>query len=127
MLTKTTKNRFAYKLDKLFWWIITLFPIFAYLLFLITASLNQVTSEITFAIFLNERLGIFQSMNSTVSIPFYQIFGPNGIIPMFSKNSGLIQLFAYFVSVEIVHVLFDILVFIPRLAHKWISKAVQDD
>lgn len=127
MLGKTTKNRFGYKLDKLFWWIVTLFPIFAYLFFLITASLNQVTSEITFAIFLNERLGIFQSMNSTISIPFYRIFGPNGIIPMFSNNSGLIQLFSYFVSVEVLHVLFDIIVFIPRLAHKWISKAVQDD
>lgn len=127
MLSKTTKNRFGYKLDKLFWWIVILFPIFAYLLFLITASLNQVTSEITFAVFLNERLGIFQSMNSTISIPFYRIFGPDGIIPMFSNNSGLIQLFAYFVSVEVVHVFFDIIVFIPRLAHKWISKAVQDD
>lgn len=127
MLTKTTKNRFCYKLDKIFWWIITLFPIFAYLLFLITASLNEGVSGTTFAIFMNERLGIFYSMNSTVSEPFYRIFGPNGIIPMFSENSGLCQLFSYFVSVEIVHVLFDILVFIPRLAHKWISKAVQDD
>ena len=126
MLSKTTKNRFGYKLDKLFWWIVALFPIFAYLFFLITASLTQFTSQITFADFLNEHLGIYQSMNSTVSMPIYQIFGPNGIIPMFSGNSGLVQLFAYFVSVEIIHVLFDILVFIPRLAHKWISKAVQD-
>ena len=127
MLTKTTKNRFSYKLDKLFWWIVTLFPIFAYLFFLITASLNEVSADVTFSDFLNQRLGIFFSMNTTVSNAFYEVFGPKGILPMFSSNSGLIQLFSYFVSIEIVHVLFDILVFIPRLAHKWISKAVQDD
>ena len=34
---------------------------------------------------------------------------------------------SYCVNIEIVHVLFDVLVFIPRLTHKWVRKAVQDE
>lgn len=56
------------------------------------------------------------------------IFGENGAFPLFdSYNQSIVYYLSYCVNIEIVHVLFDVLVFIPRLAHKWIGKAVQDE
>ena len=56
------------------------------------------------------------------------IFGENGAFPLFdSYNQSIVYYLSYCVNIEIVHVLFDVLVFIPRLAHKWVGKAVQDE
>ena len=57
-----------------------------------------------------------------------KIFGAAGFFPLFASSSdGILRLLTYFCTIEVIHVYFDVIVFIPRLAHKWISKAVQDD
>ena len=125
MLSKTTKNRFSYKLDKLFWFIVAFAPLFCYLLYVPAKSTSG--EPISVALFLLDNFlsGVEFSANPVWSA-FYQIFSKNGVFPLFGSE-GALYLFFWFVSVELIHLFFDVIVFIPRLAHKWISKAVQDD
>ena len=61
---------------------------------------------------------------SAISQAFIGVFGYDGIFPFFVENSGVLYYFVYFVYVQILHVLVDVLVFIPRFAHKILDKAV---
>lgn len=126
MRTKKMSNtRFAYKVDKIFWFFISFAPLIFYALYLVS-HFNQ-SEYFSFYVFLSNYLGLFFSSNSVFSSIFSSILGPSGIFPVFSTQSGWLVFFSYLATVEVVHVLFDVMVFIPRLAHKWISKAVQDD
>ena len=124
-MKKTGNTRFAYRLDKLFWFFVSLAPLIFYALYLVS---NAEQSEyFSFYVFLSNYLGLFFSSNSLFSSMYLSIFGPSGFFPLFSAQSGWLVFFSYLATVEIVHLLFDVAIFIPRLAHKWISKAVQDD
>lgn len=126
MLSKTTKNRFGYKLDKIFWFFFTLFPLFCYLLFGIK-SFGEGSTVPTMVSFFQNTLGFFFSVDNIIMQTFMRIFGTGGIFPLFQSSNIILYCVVYFVNVEVLHVMFDVMVFIPRLAHKWISKAVQDD
>lgn len=128
MLSKTTKNRFAYKLDKIFWFLIAITPFLGYFL---CAAFNglAVSNESALTLsnfFVTYVLGGSSFSSNIVWTTLYNMFGPTGVFPVFSNELGL-YVFNWFIWVEIFHLFFDVIVFIPRLAHKWISKAVQDD
>lgn len=125
MMRRQSESRFGRKLDKIFWFFISFAPLIFYALYLI--SHFEQSEYFSFYVFLSNYLGLFFSSNNTLSSIFSSILGPSGIFPVFSAQSGWLVLFSYLATVEVVHALFDVVVFIPRLAHKWISKAVQDD
>ena len=126
MRTKTISNtRFAYKVDKIFWFFVSFAPLIFYALYLV--SHFKQSEYFSFYVFLSNYLGLFFSSNSVFSSLFSTIFGSSGIFPLFSAQSGWLVFFSYLATIEVVHVLFDVMIFIPRLAHKWISKAVQND
>lgn len=105
------KQRFAWRLDKIFWFICLIMPILAYFV----ANFHALESA-NFLEYLNTWrfayvADIFDSVLSKVG---FGTFPLNGFL-------------SYCVGVEIVHCFFDVCVFIPRLAHKWVGKAVQDD
>lgn len=122
---KMSNTRFGSKLDKIFWFFIAFAPLIFYALYLVSHSGQS--EYFSFYVFLSNYLGLFFSSNNVLSSIFSSILGPSGVFPVFSAQSGWLVLFSYLATVEIVHALFDVVVFIPRLAHKWISKAVQDD
>ena len=128
MLSKTTKNRFSYKFDKLFWWIVALLPVLCYILYVGFGDVKTSTGSLYtlpdfFVTFILNGYGFGDNIVWTT---LYRIFGSSGVFPVFTSDSS-IYIFNWFIWVELFHVFFDIIVFIPRLAHKWISKAVQDD
>lgn len=125
IMKKANNTRFAFKLDKIFWFFISLAPLVFYALYLV--SHFKQSEYFSFYVFLSNYLGLFFSSNSVFSSMFSSIFGSSGIFPIFSAQSGWLVFFSYLATVEIVHVLFDVMIFIPRLAHRWISKAVQND
>jgi len=50
------------------------------------------------------------------------LFGVGGILPLFSADNSLALLYStWFVSVFIVHLCVDFILFIPRLAHKYLN------
>lgn len=130
MLTKTTKNRFAYKLDKIFWFFLSFLPVFSWLLY--NLSFGQTAGE-NFKDFERYLIDIFGIGNipaiNIVYKALSQIFSyTKSIMPeMAFLSNSMTQLFTWMIMIEILHIFFDVIVFIPRLAHKWISKAVQDD
>lgn len=128
MRMKKTTSRFAFKLDKIFWFVISLFPLFSWLIYLFSFS-GYAASPLTFYVWLEQNFAFMgQISNSAIYSTLYQIFSitsVDSLFPVFSTS--LMAFFTYLITVEIVHVIYDVIVFIPRLAHKWISKAVQDD
>jgi hypothetical protein len=126
---KTVGNtRFSYKLDKIFWFIISFFPLFSWLIYLFSFS-GYNESPLTFFAWIEQNFGFLgQITNSVIYSTFYQIFSITSVNSLFPVlSTSLMAFFTYLITVEIVHVIYDVIVFIPRLAHKWISKAVQDD
>lgn len=129
MRTKKISNtRFSYKLDRIFWFIISLLPVLSWLFYLfgyVHFSTNSSTGVVYFFNWLQSNFLIVDFASN----PFYsvlsQIFSSGGVFPLLDAN--VLSLFVWFLTVEVIHVCFDVMAFIPRLAHKWISKAVQDD
>lgn len=128
MRTKKTTSRFAFKLDKIFWFVLSFFPLFSWLIYLFSFS-SYTASPLTFFAWLDQNFGFMgQIQNSVIYSTLYQIFSITSVDSLFPVlSTSLIAFFTYLVTIEIVHVVYDVIIFIPRLAHKWISKAVQDD
>jgi hypothetical protein len=128
MRTTKTTSRFAFKLDKIFWFVVSFFPLFSWLIYLFSFS-SYTTSPLTFFAWIEQNFGFMgQVQQSVIYSTLYQIFSITSVDSLFpALSTSLIAFFTYLVTVEIVHVVYDVIVFIPRLAHKWISKAVQND
>lgn len=126
MRTKKVSNtRFAYKLDKIFWFLISFLPLIIY----ISAYLFfQTSTPTSFSSFMTTVWGILPDQKNPVYYVLFNLFSQAGIFPLVSEvGVGFFYFLSYLINVEILHVFFDVIVFIPRLAHKWVSKAVQDD
>lgn len=54
------------------------------------------------------------------------IFGTGGIMPMFDNDTPFI-IFAWFIGVYLLHLLVDFILFIPRIAHKWMKDCTGGD
>lgn len=128
MRTKKTTSRFAFKLEKIFWFVISLLPLFSWLIYLFSFS-SYTQSPLTFYAWLEQNFALMGAIsNSAIYSTLYQIFSITSVTSLFpALSTSLLAFFTYLVTIEIVHVIYDVIVFIPRLAHKWISKAVQND
>lgn len=102
----------------IFWYLLYLLPIICYLLYMI-AEPGTGTNIVSITSFI-EQLGINISNNNLVFTTLNEIFGTNGILPFFNDNT-LIFIFTYYIEVVIMHLLVDMILFIPKLAHKWLS------
>lgn len=54
------------------------------------------------------------------------IFGKGGVMPMFDNDTPFI-IFAWFIGVYLLHLLVDFILFIPRIAHKWMKDCTGGD
>ena len=127
MRTKRTSSRFAFKLDKIFWFLIAFLPIILYTVYLFA---NRSGTLLGFEKFLQTLFNYDYPTGLSANPIFKVLFA----LFSFSDTSAfavlpysLLYLLTYMASIEVIHVCFDVIVFIPRLAHKWISKAVQND
>lgn len=129
MLNKTTKNRFAYRLDKIFWFVIQTLPLFSWFIYCFSVTRGSENSFWGFDRFLIEVFGIGNFDGNVVYQALSKVFQYSvSIVPQISfLSKSLTALFSWFIMIEVLHVCFDVIVFIPRLAHKWISKAVLND
>ena len=127
MRTKRNTNRFAFKLDKIFWFLLTFLPVILYAVYLFA---NRSSTFLTFDKFLQTVFN-YDYPTGLSNNPIHKVlsslfsFSDTSVFPFLPFS--LLYIFTYMASVEVVHVCFDVIVFIPRLAHKWISKAVQND
>ena len=101
--------------DRILWSLIMLFPLIAYCLYLVsdkgTSDMLGIVEYYTDIIPLNMAGTIFETLH-TLFVEY---------MPFFSSMSWVCLIFTWFVFVEFVHIVVDILVFIPRMCHYWIS------
>ena len=98
--------------EHIMWGLIVILPLIVWVI-----SQNNGTN--TFVGVMSE-FGI--STDNVVYSSMSDLFGSSGVLHFFNVDSTLLLYFTYFIIVEILHVIIDILLFIPRLSHKWINQ-----
>lgn len=110
------KKTLNYTLDKILWFIIYIFPLLGYLLslFNLTEFATVVNSSAT--VFFNEVLGLF-------NLPFietiFEWFNANmSDYLVFPVNSWICSYISYFFTMQFLHIILDIILFM----FKWLQK-----
>lgn len=116
MRKKTMNNLF----DNIMWYLIYMLPLFCFLFLLIRTGSVQTLSTCMSSL----GLGVLETSDITTTLT--SIFGVGGIVPLFA-NTDIILYMSYFVCVFVLHLAVDFLLFIPRLAHKWLNKLCGGD
>lgn len=144
-MSKTSKTRFAFKLDKLFWFFIMILPLIAWGIHCYGRSRGvsdirytyesdniteiRIVSDEPYSLrAFMDNCGFSSASDNVIYTSLEELFGNNGHLPLFAQSSdSIISYIVYVVNIELIHIAFDVIVFIPRLCHKWVGKAVQDD
>lgn len=103
--------------DTLFWYLLYLFPVLGYMLYLFVEPGTGATL-LSFETFCSN-IGVSFFTDNIVLSSLTSIFGVEGVLPLFNSSAPFIM-FTWFVCVFIAHLAVDFLLFIPRLAHKWL-------
>lgn len=115
-MRKRTVNHVA---DTIFWYVIYFLPIMAYLIYLV--ALNGTAPMSIGAFFEDIVYSVFPG--NPVSTALQSIFGESGVLPFFESGfTWILDFFAWFVGVYLCHLAVDFLLFIPRIAHKYMKK-----
>lgn len=101
--------------DKLIWLVVYILPA---VLYVIASNHNSLLPFNEFL--LTSGFGVLT--NGVIYDMFASLFGSTGIVPIFSDNSFILSYITYMVGVTIIHVTFDIVVFLPRLFHQFFEK-----
>ena len=135
MRKRTCKNIF----DNIMWYTIYLLPIILTILFTAGAfqgdwfpfwyEADGDNANLPFFEVLKNfiEFGIDLDTYNIVTITFNNLFGSDGLIPVFEYNGAIILYMSYFVWVYLFHLMVDFLLFIPRLAHKWIDSFTRSE
>lgn len=107
------KKSISYFFDILFWSSVYALP----LIVLIISAYNK--DIVSFSSVLSS-IGV-DCTNNIVYTTLVDVFGTGGVFPMFANNS-IFEFATYFILANILHLIVDVLVFIPRLVHDFLSK-----
>jgi hypothetical protein len=117
-----TKKKISHICDKLFWGFLMILPLLVYLVYIIKNGniypLEQVFTDFGFGI--DTSSIIYQTFTSIFGV----VTGSTANIPAFLSN-GVILYITYIVLIEIIHLIVDILLYIPRIAMKFLDKGVE--
>lgn len=116
------KKTIKYLCDNIFWYLLYLLPLIIYVIYCFQNGAFVPLTDCLTACHLDVLSNniIFTSLSS--------IFGVDGIFPLFN-NVDILSYLSYFVSVFIIHLAVDFLLFIPRFAMSIMDKfgGVRDD
>lgn len=114
--------------DSIFWGIIYLLPLLLYFVDIIALKGEFTTTLQSFMVdFVDSNNIILELFNQFLGGSQLTVDGSTIDMYFFGNYSPVVYYLAYCATVAISHVFFDIVVFIPRLAHKWLGKATQQD
>lgn len=114
------KRTISYLVDVIFWLVVSLLPV---LFFVIQPLAYELTSSSDTLPSFAQTMATF-GINDTnyLYVAIMDIFGEQGIMPFFSSDSVVVLYLSYFILIQLLHVFVDFVLFIPRLAHKWLEK-----
>lgn len=116
MREKTQKNLF----DNLMWYILYLMPLILWALISYSSATYVTLSQSMTS------LGLEILTTNQIYTSLMSIFSIDGILPLFT-NPDIILYMSYFISVFLIHLFVDFILFIPRIAHKWLNKLYGGD
>lgn len=120
------KRTIANLVDSAFWFLVAILPLALYLITCLSYKLQSSTDTLTAFLPFMKNLGLMDS--GIIYNSLRDLFGSGGILPLFSADNNAILVFlSYFVSVEIVHLAVDFLLFIPRIGHKYMNTFTQNE
>ena len=120
------KRTIANLVDSVFWFLVSILPLALYLITCLSYKLQSATDSLTAFLPFMKNLGLMDS--GIIYNSLSDLFGSSGILPLFSADNNAILLFlSYFVSVQIVHLAVDFLLFIPRIGHKYMNNFTQNE
>lgn len=120
------KRTIANLVDSAFWFLVSILPLLLYLITCLSYKLQSSTDSLTAFLPFMKNLGLMDS--GIIYNSLSDLFGSSGILPLFSADNNAILLFlSYFVSVQIVHLAVDFLLFIPRIGHKYMNTFTQNE
>ena len=120
------KRTIANLVDSFFWLLVAILPIVLYLITCFSYKLTNATDSVVAFLPFMKSLGLVDS--GLIYKSLSDLFGTAGILPLFSaENNAILVFLSYFVSVEIVHLAVDFLLFIPRLGHKYMNTFTQNE
>lgn len=116
--------------EHILWCVILLLPVLLLLISPLGYSIGGGTSLSDADIVIPDFASVLSEFGLTTENIIYtslsDLFGAGGLLPFFASNSSILLYFAYFIYVEVLHLVIDVLVFIPRLAHKWLNKCTME-
>ena len=107
-----SKKKINYLFDLLYYAAFILIPIGAYLF-------HQFKFEDVILLSFFNEFGI--DSTNVIFQCFVDMFGSNGFLPLMADDSTLFYIFTYMSIVVLMHLVFDFLMFIPKLAHKCLT------
>lgn len=114
MRERTLKSLF----DKIMWYGIYLFPLIAYVALVFSFQYNGSNDYISFGLFMDNLGFDFGPIWDILE----ELFGDGGGILSMVDEYGFISYANYLVFVTIFHVIFDVIVFVPRLFHDFLER-----
>lgn len=127
------KRTVSHVADTIFWYGLYFLPILTYLVYVFAVGQNPsviVPDDgsgayvFNFDSFISSFVPI--TIDNVVFNALYNIFGDVGIVPLFDGNPIFI-FFTYYVSVYLLHLAVDFILFIPKIAHKWLKNFTRGD
>ena len=100
--------------DNIMWYLIYLLPLFAFLFMLIRTGTIMPLADCM------STFGLGVLTDNFVLDALNKLFGVGGVVPLFANTDILLYL-SYFICVYLAHLAVDVLLFIPRYAHKLMS------
>lgn len=112
--------------DTALWYVLYFLPVIAYGLFLfIHPSGTGTVNPISFEDFLKD-VGFTIVLNNPIYTVLSDLFGVNGLLPFFNSNAPFI-IVGWYVGMVLFHLAVDFVLFIPKLAQKWLCKLYGGD
>lgn len=99
--------------DNFLWYLLYTLPLLLMLLYWFKTGSISLVSAMSDA-------GLSVLTTNPIYDALFSIFGTGGIMPLFT-SPDVIAFITYFASVYIIHLAIDFILFIPRLAHNWMS------
>lgn len=109
------KKTILYFVDTVFWWTVYALPVIVLVIGSNRHLLDIVNSSSTL-------LNLFNVLeDSVIYTSLVGLFGTGGVLPVVSSDSILFSFLTWFVVTNLCHIAVDVLLFIPRMAHKFID------
>lgn len=109
------KKTISFLFDNVLWYFIYFFP-------LVIIAISSIHSSVTIDIYNFFTVNGYNLLtDSVIYQSLLDLFGESGYLPLFTANSGMLMFCCWFITANIVHLAVDFLLFIPRLAHKWMD------